>query len=1230
MSSRIRSYLYVVVPIVLVAVVVNRSHADTVTGEVSGRVLDLTGDLPIEGANITLVNSDRGWSKETSTDTNGSFIFIQLEPGSYKVTASKNGYLSRSAIDILVRLNDTKVMVPPFRLRPLVPSIVRVITVFGERPKTIAVDLAAPVPALSELASLVESDRTTLVSLKDGALRSNFGTLLVQSLPLRGTRTFDQLALLSPGVFRVPLSAGEGPAVGIGVGTAGQFSANGLRGRSNNFTVDGSDNNDEDIGVRRQGFVSLVPQSIESVQDLQVVTAGFPAEFGRNSASMVNVVSRSGQNSTHGSLYGVFNGGGLNARNVFDTPFVDTINRGNLNGGSFSGHHLNERQYGGVIGGPLRADKLFYFFSGEGQQSRSAALKHFVVPAAGERGLRTRDGFVPIGELGGFFADRFAHSDLVGKGVFSLYPLPNNSAGPFGANNYSQVIGQRADGVISSGKVDWYLSQSHSLAGRYNFTEDRSLIPFTSDAINSSLSTRTRTQNLSLFLNTTVPDYGNALRVSYGRTRLAFPPDKGAPLIFGSSPLPGAATQVVQTRYGRFGPFGVTGPIGQLAIAPYSTIGVDVFNFPQGRVDNTFQVSDFVTLTRPAHTTKFGFDFRHSQLNSFADRNSRPLLLFGYGRVYSDCALDPSCVFGTPDGLLRGTDLASLGAHAGFLQAISTDPSADTTIGLRLSQLDFFLQDDWKVRQNLTLNFGVRYELPKAPSEVNGRIEQTFGATASAFPRLSPTGTLANQQLIARNNDAFDRAVDALRRYWGERKQIYDADRNNIAPRFGFAWDPSGDGTSVVRGGYDLAFDANLGAFTSQSRNVFPTFVPVNLDLNFNRFSAMGQYVNSPAFFTFEPTNSPLIRPGTLNVFNLGDIFATAMGGLLTQGLATSDGSLSGNGLAFTLPAKDLRTGYAQHFVLALERQFGNDFLTSLSYVASRGVKLPRFTTPNGGLISTPVFLGATDQGQLSIRDLPPSPRGSGNGRPVAGLGAFTLLENSASSTYHSLQLSIERRFREGLHFHSSWTWSHAIDEVSDQFDGRAFFALPQDSQRLDLEKGSANFDVRHRVAGFLVWDIPPLLGSTWLRDFRLALTGEFQTGQPFTVNTALDRNGDGNLTDRLDSLRGLSLSPHSSQQIRIDPSVDPSTLLAPVGTDGRVSRNSFRTDRIVSVDAAVSRTLSIREATSLQLRVEAFNLFNRTNFGVPIRILESPGFGRAFDVQLPQRSLRVSMKVVF
>src|SRR5207253_930082 len=142
----------------------------------------------------------------------------------------------------------------------------------------------------------------------------------------RRGRTLDQLALLAPGVVRVPFTGGEGPAVGIGVGTAGQFSVNGLRGRSNNFTVDGSDNNDEDIGVRRQGFVALAPQSAESIKDFQIMTAGFPADFGRNIGSMANAVSRSGEVRPNGSLYGLFNNEAVNARRFFDTPFTDRVN----------------------------------------------------------------------------------------------------------------------------------------------------------------------------------------------------------------------------------------------------------------------------------------------------------------------------------------------------------------------------------------------------------------------------------------------------------------------------------------------------------------------------------------------------------------------------------------------------------------------------------------------------------------------------------------------------------------------------------------------------------------------------------------------------------------------------------------------------------------------------------------------------------------------------------------
>src|SRR4030095_90200 len=166
----------------------------------------------------------------------------------------------------------------------------------------------------------------------------------------------------------------------------------------------------------------------------------------------------------------------------------------------------------------------------------------------------------------------------------------------------------------------------------------------------------------------------------------------------------------------------------------------------------------------------------------------------------------------------------------------------------------------------------------------------TFSTTADQFPRLPATGTPEEVDSINKWNTSFDASVAALREFWNGRQQIYGPDRNNFAPRISFAWDPSGTGRSVIRGGYGVNFDVNLGASTSQSRNVFPTFVPVNLDLNFNASSSQprGSYLNSTSFFLFLPSRdrgTPLIQPGTLNVFNLNDKFATAIGSLLTQSI---------------------------------------------------------------------------------------------------------------------------------------------------------------------------------------------------------------------------------------------------------------------------------------------------------------------------------------------------------
>lgn len=1206
--------------------------ADTLTGEVRGNVLDIEGGVPLTGVSMTLINVGRGWRKQVQTDVNGNYLFIQLEPGNYSVIAEVEGYYRSERTDVLIRLNQPKVVIPPFELRKLVPTPTQQITLRGEQTKTAIIDLTAPGPNPSILAFINEPGLTSMLSLGDWALRSNYDASLLLSLPLRGSRSFDQLGLLSTGVFRVPFSSGEGPAVGLGVGTSGQFSVNGLRGRSNNFTVDGSDNNDEDIGVRRQGFVALVPQPIESVQEFQILTAGYPAEFGRNSGSMVNAVSRSGQREHHGSLYGFFSNDVLASDDYFERPFADEVNDGRLNGGRFSGTDFSEKQLGGVLGGPIVPEKLFYFISAQEQRHDRLRVGHFVVPSSSERGLRIREGFVPIEELGDFLGQRgIRYSDLAGRGVFSLYPLPNNPGGPFENHTYSQVRRSEGRGLTFSMKQDWYLTSVHSFFARYNVTDDESAIPFTSDAMNSSVATDTRTQNISFFLNSTTPGMGNALRFSYGRTRLRFPPELGSPLLFGSEPddgFPTELTRVIETAFGSFGPFGSTGPIGQLSIVPYSTVGVDVFNFPQGRVDNTFQLSDFLTWTGAQHTLKFGFDIRRSQLNSFADRNSRPLVVFGNGLVSSLCQINPFCIFSSEDGLLRGTDLAALGSPAGFLQAISTGPVPDSTIGLRFSQYDLFIQDNWRVSSKLSLNLGLRYELQTVPKEVNSRIEDTFSLAPDQFGHLEPSGSPQDQQTIIAGNQAFDSSLRSLQRFIAGRDTIYDGDKSNFSPRFGFAWDPFGDGKTVIRGGYSLSYDATLGAVTSQSRNVFPTFVPLNLDPNFN--PPTGIVLNSPVFFSFVPLQQPLIRPGTLNSYNLPDeAFATGLGTLFVQAPPFSGGSLSSNGLAFTLPQRDLDTSYAQHIVFSAERQVGDDYHVSASYVGTRGSHLTRFSTPNAGLISTPVlFFPSPTTGSLSVLDLPPTIPPTGNGRPVSELGAFTLFEHSAGSDYHSLQISLGKRLTQGLQFRVDWTWAHALDDVSDPFDNRGFFSLPQDSTNLSMERASANFDARHRLTSFVVWDLPSLHGQPVLRDWQLSAVGELQTGQPFTVNTALDQNLDGNLTDRLDSLEGFLVDSGDPQPIRSSPSsADP---IAPRLQHGSIGRNTFRAQGIAVLDAALFRQFRLSEKSTLTFRLEVFNLLNRTHFGIPIRILESAGFGRSFDTRTSPRSIRWAVKFSF
>jgi hypothetical protein len=232
------------------------------------------------------------------------------------------------------------------------------------------------------------------------------------------------------------------------------------------------------------------------------------------------------------------------------------------------------------------------------------------------------------------------------------------------------------------------------------------------------------------------------------------------------------------------------------------------------------------------------------------------------------------------------------------------------------------------------------------------------------------------------------------------------------------------------------------------------------------------------------------------------------------------------------------------------------------------------------------------------------------------------------------VQLQARGRLRNALSFQASYTLSKATDDVSDVFDLAGAHALPQDSSDSSAERGPANFDVRHRFTYDLVYELPDFktrkgLVRAVFGGLRLAATGRFRTGQPFTVNSIFDVNLDGNLTDRLDTTDGLIRTGDRARPLRLA-TTDTFSLLAPVGQDGRVGRNTFRAGNVLELDMAVDKRIDFGERQSLLLRVEAFNFINRANYGVPVRFLEARAFGQATETITPGRRIQIVLRYSF
>ena len=1160
---------------------------------------------------------------------------------------------------------------------------------------------------LKRMDDLVER-KDSLIEPVEASLRHVFLPEVMQTLPLPGTRSFDEFALLAPGVLPPPETFGKfGPGVSAGIGTAGQFSINGLRSRENNFTIDGSDNNDDDIGTRRQGFIMTVPQPVESVKELQVITLLADTRFGRNIAGQINVLTKTGAaGNFHGTFYSYISDTRLNSRGPFDQSNVTSslalrrasdgapvlfdgapLVRPSQTGGEDQSTRL---QIGIAAGGQLTKDNdTSYFVSLERQDLRADRESHFAVPTAKQRGA------FDSGDTGLLLVTApnvktpLYPASVPGNAILSLFPFPNNPVGPYGENTYSTVLPADGHGWRSSVKLArdfegdppkgrWFPNiltfRPHidQITGRYNFSWELTTLPVTGGALFSSLRPRVRTQNFAAFVNRTLSaSTSDSIRFSVGNTKLSFAERRdgsmlpstalpgtpfllNAPLVlnvtkpnadgslnapsFVSAAGPAGSALLASLGYqGATQTEQITGPLGQVLVAGFSPIGVDVENFPQTRSNKTFQFADTITSTRNSHIFTYGMDFRKPRINSTLDRNFRPRATFNslpsgpFANTIELAGSGPAQA-----RTLTGLTLAAAGVPTGLFQTLAT--VADSSAGLRHTQVNVFFQDQWRLRPNFYLTAGLRYEVNTVPDTVNRRLEDAFNPEELKTLVEQAAGSC---QPIARCSDLVSAFTTAFPANF---KASFGTDRNDFDPRVGFAWTLRDN--TVFRAGFG-SYSGNFPDFVlNQVRNAFPTFLPLNV-ANFTPRSGDRTYLfnlASPAVQQLLASPGG-VAPGTLNQIST----TNSVGFLVNQIFNLQNVSLAPTVLGFDpiLPQPNLKPPYSLHYAFTVEHEFQKDFMLSAAYVGTHGHGLLRLATPDLGLndtrfagnIVTSPLTGSAPFPYFQGQILPAQTKIISNSFTIAR----TFFESTATSTFNSLQLEFRKRYSKGFLIGSAFTYSHSVDDASDFFDIAGAFSLPQNSV-IRSERGSSNYDVRIRSATHFVMDVQrEWIGRAswegkkkgWLRTVlgNLQLAGIFtaQGGQPYTVNSSLDVNRDGNLTDRLNTVQGLiDESTNNRVQLQLNPDVNARDLLAADGFDGAIGRNTFRAPQVYNVDLAITGAIPVEGNRRFLVRAEFLNLLNFANYGIPDRILESPGFGTAKSTLVSPRMVQFVGKFQF
>jgi len=1119
----------------------------TTTGQILGSVHD-SQDAAIVGAKVTVTDTQRNTMRTTVTDDVGDYVVADLQPSRYKVLIEAKGFNSYQAASVLIEVGKD------FRIDVKLKT--------GDSTLVITVD---ETPAMLD----------TTNSMMGGTLSNKE----INDLPLNG-RNYENLLQLRPGVMRYP---------GGGFSTT---SSNGLRAEDNAYLIDGLFNSEPFSGQSIINGAGIAGDSatilpIDSIQEFNVVQSP-PAEYGWKPGVNVDVGLKSGTDAVHGTAYGFFRTTDLDARNFYNAvgpgPEGDKTPR-------------NLKQFGGVIGGPVIKDKLFFFGGYEGQRYTVGNSGLLATPATVSLPTPTTPScaYIATGDcvnsvinaiadvhaayLAGAIPNDVSTASLQIAGCTMGPPIScngtgmplNNGTNPAGSTTIDYGLPNTVSVNNGVAKVDYQPNARNTLSTMYFYGNNDGTVQDASELQTKWLTQiHTRAQVFGInYVWTPTTQWVNEARFGYNRL---YQPTQVNDHNVPASDY-GLNTGVTTPLYGGLPRINVAGFFG------FPASGLGGFNWPKVQgPDQRYQFVDHISRLFGKHAIKFGGEIHHDTFTGGAYGGARGRFKFVGGGAFTD-----------PDNGISSSPLEDFFAGA---PANGTLLVGDPTRHIGNWSFAGFFQDDWRVTSHLTLNLGLRYELSTAISDSNAQL-------ANFYPNA---GLLQVSHGI---------------------NSPYNIDPYNFAPRVGFAWDIAGNNKTVIRGGAGIIYETiNWEAFLALNNNLglstIPTAASAGVTPGTGNIST-GQVTYFSGLNWYATGNQTIFPSGPLNC---GANPCTIMG--ITP---------------------NFKTPYVPEWNLNIQHAFNTKITLEAAYVGNHGSKLLGIHDVNQPTVGAGwAACVASDYTNASLCSVAAGasadPVAEQAARPFNAqysyLAQIYQVGNLYRSNYNALQATLTGRDYHGLSFLLGYTYSHALDNVGANWDFGYGSGLPMNSLNPKGEYASSDFDQRNRFTLSLTYAIP---GK---KSFGQALEGwQVNTiisafgAQPWgPIDAGTDVSGTGEFTDRWDFFgSSSSFKPTISSGVPYFPgtsnpacaakalALDGGTaggyttslnnwgcyvmgqgmMLPPaLGTFGTMGRNTFRDLGFRNVDFSVMKNWTFGERYGLQFRGEFFNLFNHPNFANP------------------------------